>query len=111
MGISVQEKKFKIDFQDDGHGGHLGFLIGTMLTIFDLQVALIFPSIGLWVQEKFKIDFQDGHHDSHFRFLIGPILAISDLQIALILPTKFQINWPFCSREKFKIDFQDGSHL
>ena len=33
----VQEKKFKIDFQD---GGHLGFLIGTILAIFDLQVIL-----------------------------------------------------------------------
>ena len=35
--ISVQEKKQKlIDFQDGGHGGHLGFLIDTILAIFDL---------------------------------------------------------------------------
>ena len=33
--LSVQEKKQKIDFQD---GGHLGFLIGTILAIFDIQV-------------------------------------------------------------------------
>ena len=26
----------KIDFQDGGHGGHLGFPIGTILAIFDL---------------------------------------------------------------------------
>ena len=31
---SVQEKKRKIDFQDGGHGGHLGFPIGTILAIF-----------------------------------------------------------------------------
>ena len=43
-GLSVQEKKRKIDFQDGGHGGHLGFLIGTILAIFDLQVTLIVPS-------------------------------------------------------------------
>ena len=34
----------KIDFQDGGHGGHLGFLIGTILAIFDLQVTLMLPS-------------------------------------------------------------------
>ena len=37
IGISVQEKKQKIiDFQDGGHGGHLGFPNGTILAIFDL---------------------------------------------------------------------------
>ena len=34
----------KINFQDGGHGGHLGFPIGTILTIFDLQVTLMPPS-------------------------------------------------------------------
>ena len=32
------------DFQDGGHGGHLGFPIGTILAIFDLQVTLMLPS-------------------------------------------------------------------
>ena len=36
IGLSVQEKKQKIDFQDGCHGSHLGFLIGTILAIFDL---------------------------------------------------------------------------
>ena len=35
-GLSVQEKKRTIDFQDGCHGGHLGFLIGMILAIFDL---------------------------------------------------------------------------
>ena len=43
-GLSVQEKKQKIDFQDGCHGGHLGFLIGTILAIFDLQVILMLPT-------------------------------------------------------------------
>ena len=30
-GLPVQEKKFKIDFQDGGHDGHLGFLLGKIL--------------------------------------------------------------------------------
>ena len=34
VGLLVQEKKQKVDFQD---GGHLGFQIGKILAIFDLQ--------------------------------------------------------------------------
>ena len=41
IGLSVQEKKLNIDFQD---GGHLGFLIRTILAIFDLQVTLMLPT-------------------------------------------------------------------
>ena len=78
MGFLVQEKKRKIDFQD---GCHLGFPSGTILAIFDLQVARYllssFKSIGLLVQEKKrKIDFQDGRNDGHLEFLIGTVLAI-----------------------------------
>ena len=40
-GISVQKIKRKIDFQD---GGHLGFPIGTIIAIFDLQVTLKLPT-------------------------------------------------------------------
>ena len=50
IGLSIQEKKRKIDFQD---GGHLGFPIGTILAIFYLQVTPMLPSkFGLSVQEK-----------------------------------------------------------
>ena len=59
-GLLVQEK-FKIDFQDGHHGGHLGFPIRMILAIFDLQVTLILPIKFRvnWpsVQEKkFKIE-------------------------------------------------------
>ena len=37
-----------MDFQDGGCGCHLGFLIGTLLTIFYLQVAPILPT-RFWV--------------------------------------------------------------
>ena len=40
VGLSVQEKKFKTHFQD---GGHLGFPIGMILVIFDLQAAPVLP--------------------------------------------------------------------
>ena len=65
VGLMVKERKGKIDFQDGRHGSHFGFLIETILVIFDLQVARYFlpsfESIGLPVQEsKGKIDFQDG---------------------------------------------------
>ena len=38
-GFLVQEKEFKIDFQDGGHGDHLGFPIGTILAIFNLLIV------------------------------------------------------------------------
>ena len=44
IGLSVQEKKRKIDFQDGGHGGHLGFPIRRILAIFDLQVTPMLPT-------------------------------------------------------------------
>ena len=40
IGLSVQEKKFNIDFQD---GDHLGFPNRMILATFDLQVTLILP--------------------------------------------------------------------
>ena len=44
IGLSVQEKKWKIDFQAGRHGGHLGFQIETVLVIFDLQVTPMLPT-------------------------------------------------------------------
>ena len=44
VGLSVQEKKRKIDFQDGCHDGHLGLPIGMILAIFDLQVTPMLPS-------------------------------------------------------------------
>ena len=37
IGLSVQEKKRKTDFQDGHHGGYLGFPIGPILAIFYLR--------------------------------------------------------------------------
>ena len=34
----------KIDFQDGHHGGHLEFPIGTIYSIFDLQVTPMLPT-------------------------------------------------------------------
>ena len=85
-----------IDFQDGGHGSHLGFPIRMILAIFDLQVTLMLPtkfqvnwpfSSG----EEAETDFQDGHH---LGFQIRTILAFFDLQVTLMLPTKFQVKWP-----------------
>ena len=58
-------EKAKIDFQDGHHGGHLGFMISTILAIFDvIHVTPMLPSkFGVnWPfgsGEEAKIDFQD----------------------------------------------------
>ena len=82
IGLSVQEKKRKIDFQD---GGHLGFPIGTILAIFNLQVTLVLPSkFGVnWPfssGEEAKNKFSRWRHGSQLGFPIGTILAIFDLR-------------------------------
>ena len=47
-GLSVQEKKFNTEFQDDSNGGHPGFPIRTTFAIFDLpRYSQRFESIDL----------------------------------------------------------------
>ena len=56
IGILVQEKKRKIDFQDRGDGGHLGFPVETILAMFDLQVTPMLPI-------KFQVNWFFGSGD------------------------------------------------
>ena len=46
IGLSVQKKRLK-DFQNGHHGSHLGFPIGTILAIFDLQVTPMLQVLSL----------------------------------------------------------------
>ena len=43
IALLVQEKKFKIDFQEGRHGRYLGFPIGTIWACFDLQIKVKSP--------------------------------------------------------------------
>ena len=61
-GLSVQEKRRKIDFQDGCHGGHLGYPTGTILAIFDLQVTPMSPA-------KFGVNWPFGAgEEAKYRF-------------------------------------------
>ena len=76
--LSVQEKKFKTDFQDGRMAAIWDFLSQRFELFFIYKSPWCFlpsfESIGLSVQKKKgKIDFQDGRH---LGFLIGMILAI-----------------------------------
>ena len=81
MGLSIQEKKFKIDLQDGNCGGHLVFPIGAFLAFFYLQITLMIltkfqVNLPFSSGEEAKIKFSD------FGFPIKTILAPR-------LPTKF----------------------
>ena len=94
IGLSFQEKKFNIDFQDDGH---LGFPIRMILTTSDLQVTLILPmkfnSIGLLFQdEKVQNRFSTWLLRQPSWISNQSDLAIFDLQVTLTLPTKFRVS-------------------
>ena len=76
------EEAKKNDFQDGGHGSHLGFLNGTSLAIFDLQVTPLLPTM-------FQLTFR---HGRHVGFPTGTILAIYNLQVTPTLRTTFRVN-------------------
>ena len=111
----VQEKKQKIDFQDGRHAGHLETLIGTILTIFDLQVTPMLPT-------KFQVNWPlDSEEEAKNRISRWPpqwlswILDRNDFYLFLIyktprcfLPCFESIGRLF--QKKQKVDFQDGRH-
>ena len=129
IGLLDQEKKRKIDFQDGGNGGQLGFLMGMILANFVLQVTPMLPlefqanwPFGsgeeaknrfsrwppwrpYWISNQndftyfWSTNHPDGSHSSHLGFWIRTKLASFDPQINSMLPTKFQVNWPFSSGE------------
>ena len=51
---SAEEQK--IDFKDGPHGGYLGFLIGKILAIFDLEVTLM-------LDKKFQVNWPLGSQE------------------------------------------------
>ena len=57
MGLSIQEKKFKIDFQDVNCGSHLGFPIRMILATFDLQDIFMIPT-------KFQVNWPFGSEEA-----------------------------------------------
>ena len=92
VGLSVQEKKRKTNFDDCRQEGYIGFQIETILAIFDLQVTTMFPTklqvnrpFGSGGEAKKKIYFQD------LGFQIGSTAATFDSQVTPMLPTKFQV--------------------
>ena len=87
--------------------GHLGFMIGTILAILDLQVTLMLPT-NFQVNWPFGSGEEAKNRFSRWRpswFQIGTILAIFDLQVTMMLPTKYRVNWPFGSGEEAKNRF------
>ena len=103
--LSVQEKKWKIDFQD-GRPSWISnrndfshfWSISHPDASYQVSSQLVF---GFRSRSE-KKDFQDGHHGGHLGFPISWILAIFVLQVTLILPTKFGVNWPFGSGNEVK---------
>ena len=86
----------------------LRFRIGTILSIFDLQVTPMLPtkfqvSWSFVSGEEAKIDF----HDGHIGFWIRMVLAIFDLRCFLPSFESVGLSAP---EKKLKTDFHDGRH-
>ena len=98
MGLSIQEKKFKIDFQDGKCGGYLCFQSEwfQLFMIYKSPWCFLpsFECIGLSVQEKkHKIDFRDSGNGDHLGFQIRMILASHP-------DASHQVCWPFSSKKQ-----------
>ena len=114
VGLSVQEKKFKIDFKMVGNGRRLGFEIRTISAVFVLLVAPIFPTklrvnwpfgSGDEVQNKFSRWWlswiSDQNNFSHLWFLTETILAILKDSHLGNIPVKFNWKWSRSVKEVF----------
>ena len=116
ISLLVQKKKGKTDFQDGGHGGHLGFLIETIVATFDLQVTLMLPtkfqvSWPFSSGEDAKIDFKDCCYGGHFGFLNGTVLAFFfTYKSPRCFPPSFLSIGLSVQEKKQKIDFQESGH-
>ena len=110
VGLSIQEKKFNIVFEDSGH---LKYLIGTILATFDLQVTSIllmeFRMNWLLVQDKVQNKFLTWllkrpfwiSHQIDFNYFCFTSHFLSSFESTGL------------SVQKYKIDFQDcdcGGH-
>ena len=117
VGFSVQEKRFKIDFQEGNHGSHLGFPIRMILAIFDPQVTPILPikfrvnlSFGSGVEVQIRLSrwrlWRPSiiSHRNNFSYFLS--LSHPKARIKFFQPIGLTVQ-----DLKFKIDFQDGDHL
>ena len=95
-------------------GAIFGFLIGTILAIFEVTQMLPTKFQVSWHfgsgQEAKNIYFQDSHHGGHLGFWIGTILLflINKSPQCFLLSNK-SIH-PLIQEKKQKIDFRDDRH-
>ena len=104
IGLSVQEKKWRIDFQDGGHGSHLGCTIWMILDIFDLLVTPMLPT-KLQVNWPFFSEVEVTNRISRWQQCRISDRNDFDLLVTLMLPTKFQVNCSFSPGEEAKNKF------
>ena len=101
--LSFQEERRKIDFQDGGHGGYLGFPIKTIslfLSTSHPDASYQVSSLLAFCLRRRREKSQNGGHGGHLGLRIGTILNICALQDTPMLPTKFQVS---CLQKKKQI--------
>ena len=112
--LFCSEEEAKNRFQDGGIGGHLRFMIGTILATFHPQVTIMLST-------KFQVTWSLRSEEAEKRFSRRrpwlPFwishrnnLSTFDLQVTPMRPTKYQVNWSFGSGE-VKNRFSDGRHI
>ena len=112
IALSVQEKKFKTDFQDGRHGRNLGFPVAMIWAIFYLQVTLMLST-------KFRVNWPFSSEEGKNRFSRWPPSWIShwnDFSYFYIYKSSrcflpiFKSTGPLVQEKKRNKEFQDGCH-
>ena len=113
IALSVQDKKFKTDFQDGHYSFNLGFPIAMIWAIFYLQVTLIFST-------KLRVNWPFSSEEERWnRFSRWPPSWISDRndfshlyinKSSLCFLRIFKSTGPLVQKNKRKKEFQDGRH-
>ena len=103
-------RRSELDFQNSSHGGHLGFLIGSILAISYLQVTLVLPTR---IQVNWPFGSGEEAKNRFSRWRLWRPSWISDRNyFSYFWSTshsnasyQFQVNWPFSLEEDAKNKF------
>ena len=111
--LSVQEKKFKTDFQDGHHGRNLGFPIATIRAIFYLQVT---PMLTTNFQVNMPFSSEEEGKNRFSRWQPSWISDWNDFSYFYIYKSSrcllpiFKSTGSLVQENKRKKEFQDGHH-
>ena len=110
IGLLVQEKKFKIEFQEGNSGSHLEFPVRIFLAIFNLQAIQILP-IKFGVNSPYNSGIEAQNRFSRWRLWLSWISNHNNFSYFWstshrTVRTKYPVSWPYAGL--WLVNFSSG---